>query len=81
MEEDGRHIAMHGEPFDPHERAGVEEQSGQGKDDGHQEDDQGGSLGKALQPPRAPTRQDMEEHAVTHWPFRAWCDHCVRGKA
>ena len=28
-----------------------------------------------------PTKREMEEHCVSHWPFRSWCRHCVRGRA
>ena len=29
--------------------------------------------------PRAPSKQEREEHERTHIPFRCWCEHCVRG--
>ena len=28
-----------------------------------------------------PTAQEIAEHMVCHVPFRAWCPHCVSGKA
>ena len=28
-----------------------------------------------------PSKNDIEEHMMTHIPFRSWCPHCVRGKA
>lgn len=28
-----------------------------------------------------PTRKEIEEHGVTHWPFRSWCRHCMMGRA
>ena len=28
-----------------------------------------------------PTKKEIEEHCVTHWPFRSWCRHCVCGRA
>ena len=31
--------------------------------------------------PGEPTRQEREEHMVTHVPYRQWCQHCVSGKA
>ena len=31
--------------------------------------------------PIRPTRKEFEEHAVSHFPFRSWCEACVRGKA
>ena len=27
------------------------------------------------------SEKEKEEHFVSHFPFRAWCEHCVRGKA
>ena len=31
--------------------------------------------------PRQPSRRDIEEHGLTHVPFRSWCVHCKRGQA
>ena len=31
--------------------------------------------------PTTVSRQEFDEHQLTHLPFRSWCDHCVRGKA
>ena len=31
--------------------------------------------------PGRPTKQEIAEHCVTHWPFRSWCRHCVMGRA
>ena len=28
-----------------------------------------------------PTEAEFEEHMISHYPFRNWCPHCVRGKA
>ena len=36
---------------------------------------------KVLPTPSPPSRQEMLEHNLTHWPFRSWCKHCVAGKA
>ena len=30
--------------------------------------------------PRTPSRQELEEHMVTHLPFRDWCVHCLNGR-
>ena len=27
-----------------------------------------------------PTKEEYDEHMVTHWPYRSWCPHCIRGK-
>ena len=29
--------------------------------------------------PQLPTKEEVEEHNLTHLPFRNWCPHCVRG--
>ena len=31
--------------------------------------------------PCRPTEEEVQEHNVCHIPFRAWCPHCVKGKA
>ena len=31
--------------------------------------------------PGQPTRQQLAEHRITHWPFRSWCKWCVMGRA
>ena len=28
-----------------------------------------------------PSKEDVEEHCLTHLPFRSWRKHCVRGKS
>ena len=30
--------------------------------------------------PEQPTQKEIEEHELTHLPFRSWCVHCQRGK-
>ena len=30
--------------------------------------------------PRSPSRKEVEEHYLTHVPYRNWCPHCVRGR-
>ena len=34
---------------------------------------------KSVEP--RPTKKEVEEHMLTHIPYRSWCPHCVRGKA
>jgi hypothetical protein len=36
---------------------------------------------KPVRNPGNPTKAEIEEHEVTHIPYRSWCSHCVRGKA
>ena len=35
---------------------------------------------KVRKAPRGPTQKEREEHEATHLPYRAWCEHCVRGR-
>ena len=30
--------------------------------------------------PKLPTQTEIDEHNLTHLPFRNWCRHCIRGK-
>ena len=66
----------------------VEAQAGdgaqEGQDAGEQPGDEGAGEGlrpRAIASPSTPTRQEIEEHELTHLPFRSWCRHCVRGRA
>ena len=29
--------------------------------------------------PQLPSKEEVEEHNMTHLPFRSWCQHCVKG--
>eukprot|EP00971_Amphidinium_carterae_P175044 3469955-Amphidinium_carterae.1 len=31
--------------------------------------------------PVLPTQQEIEEHNITHIPYRDWCKHCVQGRS
>ena len=33
-----------------------------------------------MQDPRVPTQAEVDEHNMTHLPYRSWCTHCVRGR-
>ena len=30
--------------------------------------------------PCTPSKDEVEEHEVTHWPYRSWCPDCVQGR-
>ena len=30
--------------------------------------------------PRAPSEEEARRHALTHWPYRSWCEACVRAR-
>lgn len=33
-----------------------------------------------LHDPKLPKKEEVDEHYLTHLPFRRWCQHCVRGR-
>jgi hypothetical protein len=39
-----------------------------------------GQAPKAVTSPAQPTQKEKEEHELTHWPFRSWCQACVAGR-
>ena len=43
-------------------------------------DEEEGEKVKIAQAPVRPSEEEVREHEVTHWPYRAWCRHCVRGR-
>ena len=40
-----------------------------------------GPLARRRRAPHEPTAEEAERHALTHVPYRDWCEACVRGKA
>ena len=48
-----------------------------GDDDGVKE----ARVAKGKKSPKEPTRQEREEHELTHMPFRSWCEDCVKSRA
>ena len=42
---------------------------------------QEGERAKVVREGYSPTQKEIDEHVVSHLPFRAWCRHCVKGKA
>ena len=38
-----------------------------------------GERDRPLPQPRLLNRQEVQEHELTHIPYRSWCVHCVRG--
>ena len=50
------------------------------EDKGGEDDVEECHKAKAIRQPQEPTRQEIEEHELTHVPFREWCFHCCKGK-
>jgi len=38
-------------------------------------------VSRRLTDPKRPSQQEVDQHYLTHLPFRSWCPHCMRGKA
>ena len=43
-----------------------------------------GELGKRsvlkMMDPKKPSQAEINEHELTHLPFRSWCKHCIMGR-
>ena len=52
----------------------------QGQDPGTVRRGGEGARIRRLGDPRLPSAKEVEEHYLTHVPYRNWCPHCVRGR-
>ena len=59
-----------------HEEAGGEEENGKMSADDEEDEGRAPQIQKK---PMAPTKAEVEEHEVAHFPPRAWCRHCMAG--
>ena len=41
------------------------------------EEEEEGNAAKAAKDLGAPSAVEGAKHAVSHWPYRSWCPHCV----
>ena len=60
-------------PFDQDEE---EEKEKEAQDDSNRE----AQRAKYIRPGYNPTQQEIDEHMVSHLPYRVWCAHCIRGR-
>ena len=51
---------------------------GLGEDE--EEEDVGMRVPVKMKDPIMPSEDEIEEHNLTHLPYRSWCVHCVRGR-
>ena len=72
--------AMEGDKFGEEEWANVEKHEKEGEDREEEEEDEGHRPKYKIVSDK-PSKQEVEEHMMTHIPFRDWCPHCVRGKS
>ena len=43
--------------------------------------EESGIRGTVLVPtPYKPSQDEVDDHYLTHFPFRSWCRHCIRGR-
>ena len=35
---------------------------------------------RCLPEPKAPSREAVRRHNMTHWPYASWCPHCVMAR-
>ena len=47
---------------------------------GDNSEDEGRRAPRKVAEPRMPTHAEIQEHNITHLPYRSWCIHCVRGR-
>jgi hypothetical protein len=55
----------------------IVEEGSEEEDDCH---DEGIHL-KFLKCPKLPSQKEVDEHNVTHWPYRDWCPICIKARA
>ena len=44
------------------------------------EEGDGGNVDKVVKSPGTPTQSERDQHNLTHWPYRNWCEHCNKGR-
>ena len=45
---------------------------------GDEEQEEEHQKARAMASPDLPCRREVEDHNLTHIPFRSWCNHCLR---
>ena len=77
VDEDGNQEEGGGRAREADQRdAGVQE----GEQDQAEESAEGDNP-RCLPCPWNPTKEERLAHELTHWPYRPWCEWCVRGRA
>ena len=82
MVDDWRKIAERSRPVFPVGEVGGEDELG-GDDDllcSPCEGEEEAAVPKCLPAVYQPTHSEYLDHCVTHYPFRAWCKHCLEGR-
>jgi len=63
------------------EVAQIVAENGSEGDDDEEDEVKEGRVAIGRKSPTDPTNKEMEEHELTHTPFRSWCEHCVKPRA
>ena len=58
---------------------GVFDEEGEDEKDVEEMRDEGRGVIKMMDP-KLPCQAEVEQHCLTHVPYRNWCRHCVRGR-
>lgn len=64
----------------PLEGEAITEAVGERDDGGDMTMEEEAKMPVVLKDPGKPTKDEWDQHVVSHFPFRAWCPHCVRGR-
>ena len=46
-----------------------------------EEETEEGKKARSIKVDELPSQAEIEQHMLTHIPFRSWCKHCVMGKS
>ena len=70
-------------PFDPDKEEETREQEGEPEEATREQagEPEEARKAKGTRAPTKPSQEEVNEHMLTHLPFRSWCPHCVRGKS
>ena len=60
--------------------SGIEDEAIEIADEGEESAGKGERTMKRVMNPLLPSKVEVEEHALSHLPFRSWCPHCIRGR-
>ena len=77
VDEDGNQEGGGGHAREADQRGGEVREEEQDQADGSAE----GDNPRCLPCPGNPTKEERLAHELTHWPYRPWCEWCVRGRA
>ena len=74
-------IVQGGEIEQPLGQGGVPENLDAESDSSSDEDNNEAIPVNAAPRPNRPSKAEVDEHMLSHLPYRSWCAHCVKGKA